>query len=280
MDSDPKGITADFNHPLAGKPLGVTAVVHDVRPKFEEHGGSCIDWAETLVAGPGIQARINGRPTDFFSGHPFTRENEAADADFYGQPRMVHHMDSACRAALTELYQSLLSPGMAVLDLMGSWASHLPSDLNLASVTGLGMNSKELAANERLGESVVHDLNADPGIPLEGGRFDAVLCNASVEYLVQPFRVFDEVARVLKPGGLFVVSFSDRWFAPKAIGIWNRIHAFERLGLVLEYFRKGGRFADLETFSLKGMPRPEDDKYYPEKIEADPLFAVWGRVGG
>lgn len=278
VDRDDAGIVADFNHPLAGKPLKVSTVIHEVRPKFEEHGGTCVDWAETLVDGPGVQARANGRATDFFADRPFDRGDENDDGGFYAQPRMVHHLDAAARSVVAELYGHLLRPEMAVLDLMSSWTSHLPENLSPAAVTGLGMNAEELDANPRLTDSVVHDLNRTPELPFGEGRFDAAICTASVEYLIQPLSVFAEVARVVRPGGVFAVSFSDRWFPPKAIRIWSEIHEFERLGLVLEYFRDSGRFTDLETFSLRGLPRPEDDKYYPQRIDADPVFAVWGRV--
>jgi len=103
-----------------------------------------------------------------------------------------------------------------------------------------------------------------------------VICTVSVEYLTDPLAVFDEVARVLRPGGVFAVTFSNRWFAPKAIRIWLELHEFERPGLVLEYFLNGGAFKDLHTLSLRGLPRPQTDKYYVQNRVADPVFGVWG----
>jgi hypothetical protein len=49
------------------------------------------------------------------------------------------------------------------------------------------------------------------------------------------------------------------------------------MGLVLEYFRRSGRFGDLQTYSFRGLPRPRGDAYYPELMFADPVYAVWGR---
>ncbi|MEJ2096325.1 MAG: SAM-dependent methyltransferase, partial [Deltaproteobacteria bacterium] len=89
--------------------------------------------------------------------------------------------------------------------------------------------------------------------------------------------VFEEVGRVLKPEGFFVVTFSDRWFPTKAIHIWKEIHPFERMGLVLEYFIRSGTFKDLQTYSIRGLPRPRHDQYFPEQHLSDPVFAVWGR---
>jgi SAM-dependent methyltransferase len=102
----------------------------------------------------------------------------------------------------------------------------------------------------------------EPRLPFPDGTFDAVLCNVSVEYLVRPFQVFAEVARVLKTGGLFVQTFSNRWFPPKVVKIWPELHEFERLGLVLEYFLR-----------TKGL-RPPQNLFFPGLAPAGnrPLF--------
>ena len=277
---DDGAITADFNHPLATLPLRVTATIEDVRAKFDERGGTCNDWLERLTSGPGFQARADGQPTDFFVPGALERDDASPDAEFYRQPRLVQHIDDAAIAAVTDLYRRLLPAGGRILDLMSSWTSHLPQDVDFAEVVGLGLNGEELAANPRLGRRVIHDLNADPRLPFADGQFDAVVCTVSVEYLVQPGTVFSEAARVLRPGGLFVVSFSNRWFPPKAIRLWGELHEFERPGLVLEYFLNSGRFGNLATFSLRGRPRPAHDKYSAANPVADPVFAVWGHAGG
>ncbi len=274
------GIRADFNHPLAGLPLRVAADIEDVRLKFDERGGTCNDWLELLATGPGIQARANGRPTDFLGPGALAREDVSDDSGFYRQPRLVQHIDDEAIRAVTGIYRRLVPAGARVLDLMSSWASHLPEAVEFARVVGLGLNRVELEANPRLTGRVVHDLNRDPRLPFDDGSFDALVCTVSVEYLADPLAVFAEAARVLAPGGIFIVTFSNRWFAPKAIRIWSELHEFERPGLVLEYFLAAKRFVDLETYSLRGRPRPATDKYYPADPVADPVFAVWGYAGG
>jgi SAM-dependent methyltransferase len=96
----------------------------------------------------------------------------------------------------------------------------------------------ELEQNTVLTDYRVHDLNADPMLPLPQNAYDVVVCTGSVEYLTSPQAVFDQVARVLRPGGHFIVTFSNRWFPPKVVAIWSQLHEFERMGLVLEYFRQ------------------------------------------
>jgi SAM-dependent methyltransferase len=271
------GIRADFNHPLSGLPMHLEARVLDVREKFEEHGGTANDWFEQAATGPGMQARHNGSATQFFTARAFEREDDRADGDFYRTPRLVQHIDTQAIATITDLYGRLVAPGSRVLDLMSSWTSHLPDALETASVTGLGMNPEELARNARLSAYNVHDLNREPRLPYPDAAFEAVLCTVSVEYLTRPMEVFADVARVLTPGGIFVVTFSDRWFPTKAIRIWQELHPFERMGMVLELFHQTGRFVSPATFSSQGWPRPANDKYADRMAFSDPVFGVWGR---
>ena len=276
-DADTASIRADLNHPLAGLDLRLEARVIDVRDKFEEHGGTANDWVEQTLTGPGMQSRYNGTATRFFDGPAFERDDPGDDGRFYAQPRLVQHIDARAIATISDLYGRLIPAGSRVLDLMGSWTSHLPNDLETASVTGLGMNAAELAANERLRAYDVQDINRVPHLPYPDASFDAVICTVSVEYLTRPFEVFTDVTRVLAPGGIFVVTFSDRWFPPKVIRIWKELHPFERMGMVLELFRQTERFQSLATFSSQGWPRPEDDKYADRMLFSDPVFGAWGR---
>lgn len=272
-----EGLTVDLNPPLAGRKLELEARILDIWEGREEHGGACSDIGELVTLnGPGMQARWRGQPTDFWSDLPFARIDPAPDADFYSKPRLVQHLDSTALEQIGGLYRRLVPQGGRILDLMSSWVSHLPADLAPAHVTGLGMNLQELEANPKLNERVIHDLNLEPQLPFDSGAFDAVVCTVSVEYLTKPVEVFAEVNRVLRPGGRFIVTFSNRWFPPKVIKAWQDVHEFERLGLVLEYFHLASGYCGLETWSLRGLPRPEDDKYADRMPESDPVYAVWG----
>jgi SAM-dependent methyltransferase len=268
-------ILVDFGHPLAGKELQVRATLRDILNKTAVRSGPCTDWMEVLTMGPGMQARWNGQPTDFFSDDPFSRSDEQPDRQFYEMPRFVNHLDATAISAVTDLYGRLLHDGDRVLDLMSSWTSHLPSRLNLQNVTGLGLNAEELERNGRLTRTVIHDLNEHPVLPFEDTSFDAVICTVSVEYLTRPLAVFKEVGRILRPGGCFVTTFSNRWFPPKAVNVWQQLHEFERMGLVSEYFLQSGPFGDLGTHSIRGLSRPEDDKYFGELSTSDPVYGVW-----
>jgi len=269
-------LTVDLNHPLAGRPLTVTARILKAWQAGAQRGGTVQDVPDLIAGkGPGMQARWRGQPTDFLAGDALARERDDDDAGFYAAPRLVDHLDRMATRQVEKLYARLLAKGARVLDLMTSWKSHL--DLaEPGTVAGLGMNAEELAANPRLAERVVQDLNRDPRLPWDDASFDAVVCTVSVEYLTRPQAVFAEVRRVLRPGGRFALVYSNRYFPPKVVRVWAELHPFERTGLVLEYFLRDGGFKDLETFSLAGLIRPDDDKYAGQTPWSDPVHATWG----
>lgn len=275
---DNKHISADLNHPLAGYPLKVGASINSWLGSREERGGHCNDLvADIAEMGAGMQCRPDNGPVSFIHEQAFERTDNSDDADFYGTPRLVQHVDSQARAFINRIYRRFIPADTQVLDLMSSWVSHLDGVPASAQVTGLGMNAAELDANPQLAASLLHDLNEEPRLPFADASYDTVICSVSVEYLVNPFEVFSEVARVLRPGGRFIVTFSDRWFPPKVTRLWTELHPFERMGLVLEYFRQTGQFSALATESCRGWPRPANDKYYPQRLLADPVYAVWGQ---
>lgn len=273
---DDATLVADLNHPLAGHEIDLKARVLAVHEQVREDG-QAVDVARMLTArGPGMQARWRRRPTAFWVEGACEREDPATDAEFYAQPRLVHHLDATARARIADLYAALIPTGARVLDLMSSWASHLDPLKTPEAIVGLGMNGEELAANPALTAARVQDLNARPQLPFAPQSFDAVVCTASIEYLTRPEAVLASVREVLRPGGVFVATFSDRCFPTKAIAVWERLYDFERMGLVLDLFLRAS-FKDLATWSLRGLPRPADDPYAGRLDDADPVFAVWGR---
>ena len=196
----------------------------------------------------------------------FRREDTSADRFFYETPRLVTHIDDATIEALTGLYREMLPPGGRILDLMSSWVSHLPPEVEYRRVAGLGMNAEELQSNPRLTDFAVRDLNADPTLPYEDASFDAAVCAVSVQYLTRPVEVFTEVARALAPGGFCLVAFSHRMFQTKAVAIWKALGAEDRVRLVASYL------------GLAGFGEPLMIDRSP--AGADPLWAVAARREG
>jgi SAM-dependent methyltransferase len=195
----------------------------------------------------------------------FGRDDEAQDGEFYSFPRKVVHIDEGAIAALGRLYADVLPAGGHLLDLMSSWRSHLPADFAAGGVVGLGLNGEELAENPQLTRRVVHDLNRDPRLPFAAGEFHGVMCAVSIQYLIHPVLVFREVCRVLRPGGPFVVAFSNRCFPTKAVAVWLDSSDREHVALVRAYFEAASGWADLR----------EEDR--SPATGGDPLWAVWAR---
>ncbi|PSP15787.1 MAG: SAM-dependent methyltransferase [Cyanobacteria bacterium QS_8_64_29] len=177
----------------------------------------------------------------------------ADDALFYSAPRLVTHADDGFLEQLTQLYRERLPPDGRILDLMGSWVSHLPEEMAFAHVEGHGMNEAELARNPRLDRYFIQDLNANPELPLADASFDAVLIAASIQYLQYPEAVFAEIRRVLQPGGAAIVSFSNRMFYQKAIAAWRDATDAERIELVKRYFRATGGFTEPEAIARQSQ---------------------------
>lgn len=176
-----------------------------------------------------------------------TKQDPSNDNDFYDAPRFVTHVDAGFIEQLTQLYKEKLQPNTRILDLMSSWVSHLPEDIEFAHVEGHGMNREELAKNSRLDGYFVQNLNHNPKLPLNNEDFDAVLITVSVQYLQYPEAVFAEIYRILKPGGIVIVSFSNRMFFQKAIAIWRDNSETGRVELVQNYFQAIPGFSTPET---------------------------------
>ena len=88
-----------------------------------------------------------------------------------------------------------------------------------------------------------------------------------MDYLTTPVALFREVGRVLRPGGRFVVTFSNRCFPTKAIRGWLYSDDAQHLQIVDAYFL------------LRGFgPTRAGQRTSPGF--GDPLYAVWAATPG
>ncbi len=194
----------------------------------------------------------------------FDRQDQGNDADFYAPSRLVTHIDDEAIAAVSELYDELSVPDGRVLDLMSSWVSHL-SRKPSGGLVALGMNAVELQANPLADLVVVQDLNVDPRLPFDDASLDAVVCCVSVDYLICPVEVLREAARVLRPGGVVVLTFSNRCFPTKAVRGWLATNEDGRVAIVRAYLEQAG-FEGVTT-ALRTTRR----------LGRDPLYGAWAR---
>lgn len=196
----------------------------------------------------------------------FDRFDPGPDTEFYAPTRLVTHIDDRAIAAVGAVYRDLRLGGR-VLDLMSSWISHFEAAPE--ALIALGMNPVELAANQQARGAVVADLNRRPVLPFADATFDAATCCVSVDYLTRPLEVFDEVARVLRPGGVFCCTFSNRCFPTKAISGWLSADSRGHEAIISRYFQLSGPW---------GEPRAR--LVTPPRSPGDPLHAVWAARPG
>lgn len=83
---------------------------------------------------------------------------------------------------------------------------------------------------------------------------------------------------VLKPGGVCIISFSNRMFYEKAISAWRDGTGFSRAGLVKQYFQCIEGFTKPEVVTEVGVA-PDNSiagklKRFFKRSSGDPFYAV------
>ncbi|MDM9583377.1 MULTISPECIES: class I SAM-dependent methyltransferase [unclassified Nostoc] len=206
--------------------------------------------------------------------------DDTDDKLFYAYPRFVTHVDEGFIQQLTDLYRDRLKPILRlrsvqdtrIFDMMSSWVSHLPEEMQFDHVEGHGLNAEELARNPRLNHYFVQNLNENPQLPLPDENFDAVLNCVSVQYMQYPEAVFSEIYRILKPGGVAIISFSNRMFFEKAIQAWREASEAQRVELVKAYFASVPGFTAAEVIAHKStLP---NILQWLGAVGGDPFYAV------
>jgi SAM-dependent methyltransferase len=98
-------------------------------------------------------------------------------------------------------------------------------------------------------------------IPEPDASFDAVLCTEVLEHLPDPVRALDEMARLLRPGGMFIITapfWSLTHFAPYhyATGFNRYFYEFHlgRLGFDIVEITPNGNFFECVGQELRRVP--------------------------
>ena len=105
--------------------------------------------------------------------------------------------------------------GKAVLDLgcAGGFMAEALDDRG-AQVTGIDPAKDAIAAAQahaaQGGRTITYDVGVGEALPYPDDHFDAVVCVDVLEHVADLDRVLAEVARVLKPGGLFLYDTINR----------------------------------------------------------------------
>jgi SAM-dependent methyltransferase len=121
--------------------------------------------------------------------------------------------------------QTLVKPGMIVLDAgcgrTAPMLRRLPQTvrrIGIDVIDGVGLESEGIEYYKR-------DL-ADTGLP--DGSCDVVISRSVLEHLAAPEPVFEEIARVLKPGGTFLFLTPNGWDYVSVLSriVPNRFHPY------------------------------------------------------
>ena len=127
----------------------------------------------------------------------------------------------AQRVADTSHYRKLFEPivrfeDKTVLDLGCNRGYLLHSFLQHEQFTAIGADLVSYYLNEarrNYGDHISFVQSTTTGVPLPSNSVDVVYTIDTVEHLSQPREIFQDVFRILKPGGLFLVHFNP-WLNP------------------------------------------------------------------
>ena len=194
-------------------------------------------------------------------------------------------LDSRAVEQLRSHYAFYLESGMSVLEFGAAEDSYLPEDISLERHVGVSLSPSLMEKNERLTERMVVDLNdviQEVGVNSEdlyalgSDQFDAILMSNTVEFLSNPREVYKSAYRLLKPGGLMMVSFSSSDALiqfEKAQNKWWRVFNSDQHTWVTGSFFKfsaGNGWANLKGFDVS----PEGAKAVTDT--GSPLDKVFG----
>jgi SAM-dependent methyltransferase len=113
---------------------------------------------------------------------------------------------------------------------------------------------------------LIHDLSQ--GIPFQPATYDFVFCLEVLEHVTDPFRTLAEMHRVLRPGGILVVSVPNPYHFKEII--WNMFRIPDRQGHFFGWtWQTMTRLAETSGF----RPDAIGGTYLHPPIPMIPLFA-------
>ena len=197
--------------------------------------GGPLEWGETRITSDcgfatGATAPLDFRPRRARTSHldlpSVSPEEKALELLPTDRPVLTYEGPRASRDSV-EIFsaaQPYLRPGDTLLDLgCGPRDQATPAEWLGLRYVGIDFGSPNA------------DLLADAhSIPFAAGTFDAVLTYAVVEHLSNPFVAVAEIARVLRPGGIFFGAVSQgepyhhSYFHPTPLGV---LSLFQSAGL-------------------------------------------------
>lgn len=131
------------------------------------------------------------------------------------RPKWVRTLHNMVPGRLTWFDRFVEWPGKAVLDVGcagGFMAEAL--DARGASVTGIDPAAEAIAAAQHhaqeTGRAILYDVGVGEALPYDDASFDSVVCVDVLEHVTSVPQTLAEIARVLKPGGVFCYDTINR----------------------------------------------------------------------
>lgn len=178
-------------------------------------------------------------------GQPMARDIQANDLTIYdreaarwwsGETRWVRTLQNMVPGRLGWFDRLIDWPGKDVLDLgcAGGFMAEAIAERG-ARVTGIDPAAEAVGAAaahaRQSGRDIRYDVGVGEALPYEASAFDAVVCVDVLEHVSDLGQVIREVARVLRPGGMFlfdtinrnpIATFATITMAERVIGLLPR----------------------------------------------------------
>lgn len=107
-----------------------------------------------------------------------------------------------------EIFKNMLA-GRKVLDVGCATGAIMRPLVGLHEIHGVDICAPYVQAAVKAGvKAVTHDIDAGP-LPYPDKTFDAIFCGETIEHYVDTDWLMSEINRVLKPGGVLVITFPN-----------------------------------------------------------------------
>ena len=280
MQISGENLVIDFNHPLAGKDVLLTLQVQSIYPNDKDLKPPKQDL-KTVIWGKGIgmQDSLTHPHKDLLDDQAFRRIDENDDALYFAEPDLKPFWDTNALRVISNLYDRLIPHQAHILDLMAGVHSPIEDCVNKpARLTCAGLNPVELQHNPVCDEKQVLNVNRIISLPYHSHQFDTVLIHAAIEYVTQPELLIREIHRILKPSGLLIISFTNRYVENKAIQAWRDALPYERFRHIITYLSANDLFNQIEAFSWLGLRYAENMKPPHSMSDYEPIGLVVGKT--
>jgi len=110
---------------------------------------------------------------------------------------------------LREMMERAVTPESRVMDAGAGAGEKFPYDFRgrVKEIVGVDLDPR-VETNEQLDRGILCGLY---DIPIEDDYFDVICCRYVMEHIDQPARFANEMARLLKPGGVFIFLTPQKW---------------------------------------------------------------------